>query len=118
MLLTPEGPATAPVAPAFVPTPASPIASARTLSARVALSLRWRATAGATLALSLPEASPASLELFDVAGRRLWSRDVGGLGPGEHEVRVGDGAWYPSGIYMARLTQGRRTATAHVAVIH
>ena len=40
------------------------------------------------------------------------------LGSGEHEVRIGDGAWYPPGVYMARLTQGGHTARAHVALIH
>jgi hypothetical protein len=66
---------------------------------------------------ALPDAAPAILELFDVAGRRLWSRDVGSLGPGEHEVRLGDGAWFPPGLYLTRLTQGDHMATARVAIV-
>jgi len=68
--------------------------------------------------LSLDGESPALLEVFDVGGRRLWSREVGGLGPGQHEIHLGDGEAFPSGVYMARLTQGSHAVRAHVAVIH
>jgi hypothetical protein len=114
MLLAPDGPATAPIVPAPEPVHARTAASSRTTSTPSVLSVRWRSTAGATLALNLPEASPASIELFDVAGRKLWSREV--VGPGEQDVHVLDGVC-PSGIYVARLAQGGRTATAHVVVI-
>jgi hypothetical protein len=67
--------------------------------------------------LSLEGASPALLEVFDVGGRRVWSHDIGGLGAGKHEVRLGDGERYPSGVYMVRLTQGSHVVRAHVAVI-
>ena len=72
---------------------------------------------GSLIRFALPDATPAALELFDAAGRRLWSRDVGSLGVGEHAVRIGDGAWLPPGIYLTRLVQGKRVATARVAVI-
>lgn len=68
--------------------------------------------AGALVRFSLPDASPATLALHDLAGRRLWSREVGTLGAGEHVVRLADGAWLPPGSYFARLTRGADVATA------
>jgi hypothetical protein len=70
------------------------------------------------LRLSLTDASPATLELFDVMGRKLWSREVGGLGGGEHEVSVGGGVRLAPGLYLARVTQGDHRATARVAIMH
>ena len=72
---------------------------------------------GSLVRFALPDDTPATLELFDTAGRRLWSRDVGSLGVGEHAVRLCDGAWLPPGIYLTRLVQGMRVATARIAVI-
>lgn len=66
----------------------------------------------------LPDDTPASLDPFDLAGRRLWSRDVGTLGAGGHVVAVADGAWTPSGVCLVRLTQAHRVATARFVVVH
>lgn len=66
---------------------------------------------------SLPTGEPAELALFDVGGRRLWSRDVGELGPGEHSARLADGAWLPPGTYLVRLVQGVRTAATRVTIL-
>ncbi|MFN8589247.1 MAG: T9SS type A sorting domain-containing protein [Candidatus Eisenbacteria bacterium] len=66
----------------------------------------------------LPDASSASLELYDLSGRRLWSRDVGPLGAGSHTVRLADGAWLPPGVYFARLTRGLEAATVRVTTLH
>ncbi|MBI5709004.1 MAG: hypothetical protein HZC42_01695 [Candidatus Eisenbacteria bacterium] len=66
---------------------------------------------------SLPDAAPSRLELFDMAGRRLWSREVGRLGAGEHAVRLADGAWLPPGIYLARLVRGEMVASARLAIV-
>lgn len=66
----------------------------------------------------LADASPATLALFDISGRRLWTRDVGLLGAGEHVVPVADGAWIPAGVYLARLTQAHRVASARIVVVH
>jgi hypothetical protein len=118
MLLTPHGPATPPVVTPPVPILVNQPEYSRTPIGSPGLSLAMGRTGSEPLHLSLVDGSPASLELFDLVGRRLWSRELGELGPGEHEVRIRDGAWYPSGVYMARLTQGGHTARAHVAVIH
>lgn len=67
------------------------------------------------VAFTLPVAAPARLELLDVSGRRVWSREVGGLGIGRHEVAVGAGL--APGIYLVRLTQGAREARGKGVVV-
>jgi hypothetical protein len=55
--------------------------------------------------LSLPTAAPAVLELFDVAGRRVWARDLSGLEGGIQRVQLqGMGRLRP-GVFLLRLTQ-------------
>jgi hypothetical protein len=56
---------------------------------------------------SLPSAAPASLELLDIAGRRVLMRDVGSLGPGSYVLNLGQNA-VPAGVYLVRLRQGPR----------
>jgi hypothetical protein len=66
---------------------------------------------------TLAEPGRAKLELVDVAGRRLWSREVGELGAGEHSVLLGDSGRLPKGACFVRLSQGTRIATARVTVL-
>ena len=121
MLLTPHGPAT----PAGVTAPEPALArlgAASALEDGRALSIRRihpnPLTAGGVVRLALPESAPARLEMFDLGGRHIWSREVGALGPGEHTVALADGARLPAGVYLVRLTQGRRVATARVIFLH
>ena len=58
---------------------------------------------------SLTDGQPATLELLDVTGRRLSSREVGGLGPGRHRLELRDDL--PAGVYLVRLTQSSRVGT-------
>ncbi len=60
---------------------------------------------------SLASWSPASLELIDVAGRRVLARDLGSPGPGAHETALIPGASPGAGVYWLRLRQDGRTAT-------
>src|SRR5207344_1739845 len=53
--------------------------------------------------LVLPTDTPASLALFDVAGRRVMTREVGSLGAGRHAVDVADGTALAPGVYLVRL---------------
>ena len=69
------------------------------------------------LIVTLASAEPASLEILDLAGRRVLARDVGALGPGQHVVHLGDGARIPPGIYMMRLVQGREIRHARAVVL-
>jgi hypothetical protein len=69
---------------------------------------------GLSIEFSLPDASPASLEVLDLSGRRLVVREVGGLGPGSHVVGLEETRALPAGIYLVRLrhAQGERIAKA------
>jgi hypothetical protein len=76
------------------------------------------APAGAGLiAFSLPDASPARLEVVDIAGRQVFSREVGSLGRGEHALRVSGAQPLAPGVYLVRLTQGGRSLTAKAVTI-
>jgi len=69
------------------------------------------------VSLSLGDLAPATLEVFDVSGRQLAARRVEGMGPGWHTVTVGDPSRLPAGLYLIRLTEGRRSLTTRAAVI-
>lgn len=66
--------------------------------------------------VSLPGSVPASLDLFDVGGRLVSSRDVGGLGEGRHLVAVAGPRMLRPGVYLLRLSSGSRTIVKRVAV--
>lgn len=66
-----------------------------------------------TIALTLPEPAPVSLEVIDPAGRRIALLHQGPLGAGEHRFswdgRRTDGSRAGSGVYFARVRAGERT---------
>jgi hypothetical protein len=70
-----------------------------------------------SVAFSLPDASPARLELFDVSGRRISAREVGTLGAGNHIVTLGDGRRLAPGTYLLRLSQATRSVTVRAVVL-
>jgi hypothetical protein len=80
----------------------------------LALSART-AKGGVSFTVDLSADEAARLSLFDLAGRRAWSREIGSLGAGSHEVRADDVTLAP-GLYFARLTQGREARFARIAV--
>jgi len=57
------------------------------------------------VSLSLASGQPATLELFDVLGRRVASLDVGSLGAGVHSVKLAPRTTLHAGVYMLRLGQ-------------
>lgn len=69
------------------------------------------------VAFTLPSASPATLELLDVAGRRVAMRVVGDRGPGRHFVELTEARGAPPGRYTLRLTQNGRSLNAPVTVL-
>jgi hypothetical protein len=69
-----------------------------------------------TLVIELPVSKQATLDLFDVAGRRLGSVDLGGLGVGRHTVTVPRTLLPSRGVYFARLQQAGAQADAKVFV--
>jgi len=64
---------------------------------------------------ALPHGEPATLELLDVAGRRVRQQAVGALGVGRHVVDLG-GALTP-GLYFVRLTQGANQRVARATLM-
>jgi hypothetical protein len=70
-----------------------------------------------SMAFTLPSAAPARLELMDVGGRRVASREVGSLGAGRHVVDLTDGARLPAGLYLVRLTQGGASRVVRVTAL-
>lgn len=76
------------------------------------------AAAGRALwvSFSLPDGGAATLALYDVAGRRLHSLDVGTLGAGDHQVDLSQGRVLDPGVYLVRLTRGSERLVARVAV--
>ena len=118
MLLTRDGPAVSPPGAGIVSSPAEPAAAQPAIPSFALCGVHPNPAArGAVVRFALPDAAPATLALFDISGRRMWSRDLGALASGEHHVLLGDGAWFPPGLYLMRLTQGARTATARVVIV-
>jgi hypothetical protein len=66
---------------------------------------------------ALRGSEPATLELMDLAGRRIAKQEVGSLGIGPHVVSLGEGMSLRPGIYLIRLTQGTRSLSAKAVVI-
>jgi cellulose/xylan binding protein with CBM9 domain len=69
------------------------------------------------VAFTLVDDSPATLEVLDLAGRRVSLREVGGLGAGRHVVALDAGARLAPGAYIMRLTQERRSVCARGVVV-
>jgi hypothetical protein len=65
--------------------------------------------------LSLPDRSPARLELMDVAGRRVAALDVGALGAGRHRVELAAGL--RAGVYLVRLARAGEARTRKAVVL-
>ena len=74
--------------------------------------------AGFSISFSLPDGAPATLELLDLNGRRILSREVGGLGAGSHVWPLQrESAGLAAGIYVVRLSQSGRSATSKVVLV-
>ncbi len=69
------------------------------------------------VAFSLESGAPASLDAFDLGGRRIEHRDVGSLGPGAHALRLGERTHLAPGVYVVQLTQGKRRLATKACVI-
>ena len=75
------------------------------------------ARGGMIVSFSLSDASPATVAVFDLAGRKVIDDRLGALGPGEHEIRLEHGGILPAGVYLIRLTQGHSTVMVRGAVV-
>jgi len=90
------------------PTPAFSLAGFRP-NPSLATSLR--------VAFELASSETAMLDLMDVAGRLIVTKEVGSLGPGAHMVMLEAPRSSPSGLYWVRLRQAGHVLTARGAVI-
>jgi hypothetical protein len=66
---------------------------------------------------TLPSSKTATLEVIDVAGRRVLRREVGGLGPGHHVMALTASQSLRTGVYLLRLVQGSVTLSSRVAIV-
>lgn len=71
----------------------------------------------ATVAFSLPDDRPARLDVIDVKGRIVRTRDVGSLGGGSHVLSLASEAPLGAGMYWIRLTHPERTLTTKGLVV-
>ncbi len=65
--------------------------------------------------ITLASGEPATLEIYDLGGRRFAARRLEGLQAGEHQVGV-SAALHP-GVYFGRMIQGSATASRRFAVV-
>jgi hypothetical protein len=70
-----------------------------------------------TVEFSLPEPRLASVEIYDIGGRRIWSRDLSQLDAGVHSVEVRPVTRFPVGLYFLRLTTGEEARLARLVVL-
>ncbi|HKQ57051.1 MAG TPA: hypothetical protein VJY35_04215 [Candidatus Eisenbacteria bacterium] len=86
-------------------------------AASLSLSAAWD-PAGRRLRVScaLPAEGPATLEVFDPAGRRRASWTLHGPGSGDHVLNLDRVDGLRSGLHLLRLRQGDRVATAKATV--
>jgi hypothetical protein len=77
----------------------------------------WLSSARAlSIALSLPSAEPAAIELYDVNGRRL-GRESLALPQGSHDLQLSLRHLIRPGVFFAHLKQGRHGVSQRFVVI-
>ena len=72
---------------------------------------------GLRVVFSLASAAPARLEVIDIAGRRVVSRELGALGPGTHALSLEEAAGLRPGLYLLRLTQAGQSLTSRALIV-
>ena len=65
---------------------------------------------------TLSTAEPAGVDIMDIGGRQVATRDVTSLGPGRHEVDFRAPRIVP-GVYLIRLRQGQMTRISRAVVL-
>jgi len=72
---------------------------------------------GLSVAFSLPDAAPAQIGVYDVAGRELVQRDVGAQGPGDHLMQLLAPSALRPGVYLVRLRHGGSSRVVRASVL-
>lgn len=70
-----------------------------------------------TIAWSVPDPGATFLEVFDVTGRRVLSRNLDDLRSGRHVAVLGRAGAFRPGLYLLRLRHGRIALTKHALVL-
>ena len=70
------------------------------------------------VSFALASAESATLDLLDIAGRRVIHRDVSAFGPGLHRVDLGSTYGLEAGIYLLRLSQGSGSQVRRISLLH
>lgn len=70
----------------------------------------------ATLLFSLASDAPATLEVYDVRGRRVAAPSLAGFKAGDHAVRIDQHVALAPGVYVVRLTQDGRRIERKIAI--
>ena len=66
---------------------------------------------------ALPSGGKAQLQLIDVMGRVVASREVGHMGAGRHVVDLSAGRRLTSGVYMVRLSTAASARVARITIM-
>jgi sugar lactone lactonase YvrE len=70
---------------------------------------------------SLPDDSGGELVVYDLRGNALWKMDLGGFGPGRHQIvwegKDSSGVSLPTGVYFYRLSSGGSIATRKMVLM-
>jgi hypothetical protein len=69
------------------------------------------------VAFTLPDDAPARIDVIDLQGRRIVSRELAGLGRASQVVSLPETRTLTVGLYVVRLSQGGRAVTTRAAVI-
>jgi hypothetical protein len=72
---------------------------------------------GFTVAFTLSDTSPARLEVIDLQGRCIVTRELTGLTGVSRVVVLPETRGLPSGVYLVKLIQGREFRTARCMVV-
>jgi hypothetical protein len=65
----------------------------------------------------LPDAEPAIIEAFDIAGRRVFVQNVGPLGAGHHTLRLHTSRRLAAGVYVIRLSRAAQSLATRAVVL-
>lgn len=69
------------------------------------------------ISFTLSNRAPATVEMTDVAGRRVRSVSLSSPEPGRHTLDLSRGGRLAPGLYWVRLTQGEESAVTRVVVL-
>jgi hypothetical protein len=69
------------------------------------------------LGITLESAGPARVDLLDIAGRVIGTRQLASLAAGPNEIELASAGALAPGVYFIRLRQGVREVRCRAAII-